>query len=315
MSGADSRWVILLAGGEGSRLRGRCVCGVTFDRPKQFCQVAGEHTLLEMAIERARRITDESRILLLVCDSHRAWWEPELKHLPASNVLSQPAHRGNGIAIFHALFQILRQDKNPIVAVLPSDHAADDEEALGRAIHRAADAARRWSGPVVLLGMTPERAEPDYGWIVPGPASPDLTRGVEEFVEKPPTHEARKLMERGGLWNSFIFTSTAIGLLRLFDEARPDLLEKYPESLLHPGRDVAALNRYYARLPEIDLGRDVLARAAHRLRVLPVEACGWTDLGTPARVEEWLDRRASRARIMALRSEAAPYAEAPRPGE
>jgi mannose-1-phosphate guanylyltransferase len=290
MAGQERAWVILLAGGEGTRLRGTTVGGIRFDRPKQFCRFDDHRTLLAIALERARRMTDSSRILPVVCGRHREWWQPELATLPPENVLAQPDNRGNAVAIFHALFQILRRDENPVVLLLPSDHAVEEEAILAGAVSEAARTVRAPGQPIVLLGMTPENADPQYGWILPG-AAEGATRRVEAFHEKPSDELAAALMRRGALWNTFIFACTALGLLRLFEETRPDLLETYPGSLLGSEQDPLALARFYERLGAIDFSRDILAKAAHRLRLMPVPPCGWTDLGTPVRVEAWLRRR------------------------
>ena len=289
MVGHEGAWVILLAGGEGTRLRGATLGGIRFDRPKQFCRLDGIRTLLAIALERARRMTDSSRILPVVCGRHREWWQPDLASLPPGNVLAQPGNRGNAVAIFPALFQILRRDENSVVLLLPSDHAVEEETILAGALVEAARAARGQGHPIVLLGMTPEDPDPQYGWILPGVAE-GATRRVEAFQEKPSEAQAAELMRRGALWNTFIFACTALGLLRLFEETRPDLLETYPGSLLGKEQDPLALARFYERLGAIDFSRDILAKAAHRLRLMPVQPCGWTDLGTPARVEAWLGR-------------------------
>ena len=287
----DSIWVILLAGGEGLRLRGRTVGGIRFDRPKQFCRVHGEHTLLDLAMIRARALAEPSRILPAVRSEHRRWWEPPLSELPPGNVLSQPADLGNAVAIFHALFQILRRDLNPIVVVLPSDHGIEDEPSLLKSVRELAAEARRRCDRVVLLGMKPDHAEPDYGWIVPAAVALDGSHRVVQFVEKPSVPEAEQLMRRGALWNSFIFASTALGLLRLFNDARPDLIGAYPESLLARELDERAAANFFGRFPAMDFGRDVLARSARRLRVSRAAPCGWIDLGTPERVTAWLARQ------------------------
>jgi hypothetical protein len=46
----------------------------------------------------------------------------------------------------------------------------------------------------------------------------------------------------------------------------------------------------YQRLPNLDFSRDVLEGQEATLRVLPVPYCGWTDLGTPQRVAQTLQR-------------------------
>ena len=49
-----------------------------------------------------------------------------------------------------------------------------------------------------------------------------------------------------------------------------------------------ATSDLYGQLPELDFSRHVLEGAEQSLRVLPVPACGWSDLGTPKRVAEAL---------------------------
>lgn len=53
----------------------------------------------------------------------------------------------------------------------------------------------------------------------------------------------------------------------------------------------SSLADLYGHLPVVDFSRDILESELHgRLRVLPVAACGWTDLGTPRRVAETVQR-------------------------
>jgi hypothetical protein len=52
----------------------------------------------------------------------------------------------------------------------------------------------------------------------------------------------------------------------------------------------AAMETVYAQLPCRDFSREVLARNARGLLVLPVEDVYWNDLGDPRRVHETLAR-------------------------
>jgi hypothetical protein len=49
-------------------------------------------------------------------------------------------------------------------------------------------------------------------------------------------------------------------------------------------RTFADVSELYASIAAVDFSRDLLQGAEGLLRVLPVPACGWTDLGTPRRV-------------------------------
>jgi hypothetical protein len=51
-----------------------------------------------------------------------------------------------------------------------------------------------------------------------------------------------------------------------------------------------ALLSLYDRLPELDFSRDLLEGRAADLCVLRVPPCGWSDLGTPRRVGEIVQR-------------------------
>jgi hypothetical protein len=45
-----------------------------------------------------------------------------------------------------------------------------------------------------------------------------------------------------------------------------------------------SLDEVYDQLKPLDLARDLLEVQTHRLQVIRVQHCGWTDLGTPKRV-------------------------------
>jgi mannose-1-phosphate guanylyltransferase len=116
---------------------------------------------------------------------------------------------------------------------------------------------------------------------------------VAEFVEKPPVTLARLMIERGGLWNAFILAGAVQAILRLFYLRYPQLLNEMRAAVQldasSPDEPVAAAD-LYPRLPELDFSRHVIEGSETTLRVLPVPACGWSDLGTPRRVSEALRR-------------------------
>ena len=50
---STNRWAIILAGGDGMRLRSLTRTSAGDERPKQFCSILGEETLLEQTRRRA----------------------------------------------------------------------------------------------------------------------------------------------------------------------------------------------------------------------------------------------------------------------
>ncbi len=223
-------------------------------------------------------------------EAHREWWEPELARLPAGSALSQPASRGTAIAILHALVQIHLRDRSPRIVVMPSDHDFDNEAVVLGSVIRATRAAKLFPEDLVLLGFPPTHLDSEYGLIVPGPGSSGSSRRVRAFIEKPSLTSAAQLAHAGAMWNSFIFATTGAALYGAYEHSLPTLARSYLRGLIGFGADADALQAMFERLPEYDFCRDVLQRDPGRLRLVAVPSCGWTDLGSPARLASWLDR-------------------------
>jgi mannose-1-phosphate guanylyltransferase len=286
--GQSGLWTIVLAAGKGSRLREiTTLAGEAV--PKQFCALHGDVSMLRRALQRAARLVPVSNIRVVVATEHRKWWERELADLPASSAVVQPADRGTAAGVLLPLTPILRQDPEGIVVLLPADHHVGMEWVLQAAIDRALAAVRANPERVVFLGMTPEDAEDsDYGWIVPVPGHPEGSSGpaaVERFREKPDAAEAAALLARGGLVNSFVLVARASTLQALYAERLADLADWFRRWR----GDEPALRRIYKQISSRDFSRDLIEPSADRLWVVPVPPCGWSDLGTPARVARCLE--------------------------
>lgn len=294
-----STWAVVLAGGEGSRLRGMTVDEVGRHVPKQFCRIDGQRTLLELALRRAGLLVEPDHVMVSVADSHERWWGPQLSRLPAANIISQPANRGTAFGILLPLLLILRRDPSADVVFVPADHFVSDEEELGAALRSAMSVSRTDPDSIALIGVEPDRPEGDYGYILPGrkiPATGAPSHRVREFVEKPGAG-APHLLEQGALWNTFIFAASGRGLLRMFLRRmgnRTSVLQATIEASAGDPRQLARLLApLYDTLPIIDFSRDVLADAEDRLAVVRARNCGWSDLGNPRRVLAWMEEHRS----------------------
>ncbi len=143
---------------------------------------------------------------------------------------------------------------------------------------------------IIVVGADAEYPEVDYGWIEPGLVVSEsvvapLAR-VNRFWEKPPLHEARTLLSRDCLWNTFV----TVGRAATFFEM---LCSQVPEAVLAISRAVAenTLDVAYPLLDTLDFSRDVLTNLPHKLLVLRDRTSGWADLGSPARVLETLESK------------------------
>ena len=286
-------WALVLAGGQGLRLRSLTTTSAGYAVPKQYCSLSGGSSLLGNALQRAATIAPAERTCVVVAAGHRRWWRPLSQLIPKKNIIVEPRSRGTAFAILLPLLTILQRDPQATLLVLPSDHFVRDEGVLATAMRKAMTDARSRGGSIVLLGFAPEEADPELGYIVPGNAIGANTREVVQVVEKPDATWAAGAPRRGALWNAFIFAAHGERLLELFKVLMPDVVMDVsavcPQSDAHVPCE-AGLDKLYEQLPTIDFLRGVIERCPARLRVAQVPTCGWSDLGTPSRVARVLQR-------------------------
>lgn len=276
-------WALVLAAGEGSRLRSltRNEQGVVL--PKQFCSLQGGPCLLQEALQRAAQVAPLERICSVVAEQHRQWWTPLLSYLPERNVISQPQNRGTAFGILLPLLRIIERDPEATVVLLPADHYLRDEKVMARSLRRAAVLARADRSSIYLLGVEPDEPDTELGYILPASAGQDGVSSVLRFIEKPNAIRARALLDAGALWNVFIMAASIRTLLGVFDREFATIIAAMR------GFEGAHLNSVYQNLRSVDFSRDVLQGRESMLKVLAVPHCGWTDLGTPERVARILE--------------------------
>jgi mannose-1-phosphate guanylyltransferase len=306
-SRAERTWVIVLAAGDGARLRALTTDAAGIAVPKQFCSLRDGPSLLTDALRRAERVTARSRICVVVAEQHARWWRAPLAALPRANVIVQPRNCGTAIGLLLPLLHVLERDSQARIAVLPSDHYVCDEDVLAAALERALAALRQPQHGVLLLGMTPDEADPELGYIEPEPGALDVLP-IARFVEKPHGADAAALIERGALWNSFIVAARGAAFLKLFARHDAELVLRMHAAVRRDGHDrsgAKAIGSLYRTLPHVDFSREILERSVTSLAVARVPPCGWTDLGTPERLDRTLRapilRRTSGASVFRLR--------------
>ena len=284
------RWGVILAGGEGARLKSltRLVSGE--DTPKQFCPLLGGRTLLSQTRQRIARTISQDRTVFVVLNSHERFYNKELGGLPPARMLVQPRNRGTLPAILCSLINIVRQDPNAFVSFFPSDHYYTEEDTFMAGVELAFDAAEANENTVILLGVAAKHAEVEYGWIEAAPAiSSQSSHGllkVKRFWEKPTPQTAKELLDRGCVWNTFVMVGRAKAFLDLIQSGAPEVYRRFASVLENPDIPLtsSALSPIYERLSEADFSKLVLSTAPDALGVWCLGDVGWSDLGDPRRV-------------------------------
>lgn len=293
------RGAIILAGGEGQRLRRltRLITGQ--DTPKQFCPVIGTATLLEQTNRRvALGFSDQSTVTVLT-HGHERFFEPLMTSAQPENVIVQPSDRGTAAAILTGLMTLAERDPAMVVAIFPSDHYVSDDHEFMRRVESGVRVVETWPKKTLLLGATPTAAEVGYGWIEAGdpfPSSGDQSAAyeVKRFWEKPSIDLARRLLKRPRVWwNTFVMVAQLKTLLELFIRTLPDLYRDFLAAASGVGRRIAPerIDALYRKIPSTNFSFDVLASSADGLGVLPMNNLEWSDLGEASRVTALLEKK------------------------
>jgi mannose-1-phosphate guanylyltransferase len=301
---ATPPWAIVLAGGEGQRLRSltRFVCGD--DRPKQFAPLLGERSLLRHTLDRIGLRIPLSRTLVVTHARDAVYLDQEFaRDEQRPECLVQPEDRGTATAILWAAHTIARRDPDAVAVVFPSDHYMEGEAEFMGHVLEVASFVRRHPKQHVLLGALASEADPQYGWIEAGEPIGHLRTGtvyrVRRFWEKPTAAEARVCLDAGALWNTFVLASRVATLGAVGEEALPGLSAGLARLAACAGapEETRAIREAFALAPRANFSREVLERVPTGLAVSPLSsAVTWADWGTPERVIATLRRVGLRPR-------------------
>lgn len=284
------RLAVILAGGDGSRLKSltRMIAGD--DRPKQFCPILNNRSLLDETRSRAALRIDPSNTFFSLTQKHEVFYERPLWNVSEQNLIVQPENKGTAPAILYSLMRLARSSPNATVAFFPSDHYFSDDEAFMQHVDSAYKAAELNSDSVVLLGIEPLKPETAYGWIEPtkslfGDLARSISR-VNRFWEKPTAGVANKLMSGGCLWNSFVMVGKVGAFIDMFREHLPEMFRMFSASAQVFGKpqEAAVIRSIYSWIDETNFSSEVLERSAEKLLVMRVGQVGWSDWGEPHRV-------------------------------
>jgi mannose-1-phosphate guanylyltransferase len=174
------------------------------ERPKQFCPVISDMSLVKETQKRVALELAKERTLFLLNRLHEPYYSDILSDIGASNFIEQPRNIGTAPAILYSLLKIAAADPQAIVAFFPSDHYVSDNAKFMAHIRRAFEAAHVRPDLVILLGVEPESPEVEYGWIEPAQA----IQGHRQL------HRVRRFWEnRLPAWLPFCSYAAACGTL------------------------------------------------------------------------------------------------------
>jgi mannose-1-phosphate guanylyltransferase len=288
-------WAVVLAGGEGVRLRPLARQFFGDDRPKQYLPLVGPASLFRQTLDRVGLLIPPGRTVVVSQAHHAGFLARDLAEIPTPpHVIFQPADRGTGTAVLYAAHWIHQRDPQATVVVFPADHFIREETAFMAHTAEIAAFVRRHPERLVLIGARALEPDPEYGWIKPGDRVGESAEGpihrVQAFWEKPGLEQARSCLAADWLLNTFIFAINLSVLLQLGRTFVPTVQERLARVWAFAGtpHEAWAIRQAYTLVPTWDFSHAVLQECPPCLAVSKLPPLSWSDMGTPARVLEVL---------------------------
>lgn len=295
-SGSLVRCGIILAAGQGKRLRPfiRQLGGNNL--PKQYINLIGTRSMLEHTFYRVEKLIPPDRIFTVVSQKHLSYpaVRRQLSSRPRETIIAQPENKETGPGVLLPLMHLYKRYPESTVAIFPSDHFILEEDLFMAHVAVAFHAVERNPRHLILLGMEPDHPEPEYGYILPDGKKRILGSlglpSVRLFAEKPEPRIVRGLVVRGGLWNTMVMIFRAKTLLDLVRSEAPGLYGSFLRILEAIGtRDEKhAVEKAYRHMKPTNFSKGLLEKLPlhHRscLSVLPVSGVFWSDWGSADRL-------------------------------
>jgi mannose-1-phosphate guanylyltransferase len=292
----EVRCGVVLAAGEGARLKPLVHRLRGYPLPKQYVNFMGARSMLEHTFRRAEKLIPPERLFTVVNRQHLEYAEArrQLRSRPTGTVVLQPENKETGPGLMLPLIYLLEWYPNAVITVFPSDHFVEEEDLFMGYVDLACRAVERDPFKLVLLGVVPDGPEPEYGYILPDglglPPHPSCTRRVLRFVEKPDASAARDLTDVGGLWNTMVMTFKARTMLDLVRRINPALSHAFSRIRRAIGTpsETTVMERTYRRMAAATFSKALLESIPllypSRLWVLPVRGVSWSDWGSERRI-------------------------------
>ena len=276
----DNRYVIIMAGGVGSRfwpLSRR-------EKPKQFLDILGTgETLLQQTFRRFKSVVPKKNIFVVTSAEHKDIAVSQLDIDP-DNVLPEPFRRNTAPCLAYGTFRILKENPDAVIAVTPADHLILKEERFSKLIQESMDFVKN-NDALLTLGIKPDRPETGYGYIQADRKKPvkenENLLKVKTFTEKPDINLAKKFLQSGDFyWNSGIFIWNIKTILAAFEKYLPEMFSAFDEGkkLFGTKQEKNFIGRTYTECRSISIDYGIMEKA-NNVYVMCTDI-GWSDLGT-----------------------------------
>lgn len=273
---------LIMAGGKGTRFWPIS----TDDKPKQFLNLIGDKTMIQMTYERIEKLIPKERIFICTGKKYHDLVKNQLPFVDDWNIILEPQSRNTSACITLSAMIISRYYKDSNMLVLPSDHLINDDSEFIKKIEIGNEFLEDNKKSILTFGIYPNRAECGYGYIKVENKNIGIKR-VESFVEKPDEEKVNEYLKEGNyLWNSGMFLWNTKFILRKIERYIPNTYKSLHSILICEKENIQLIiDKNYKNTDKLSIDYSVLEKDKE-IYVIPCDF-GWDDIGTWQAVERY----------------------------
>ncbi len=258
-------------------------------KPKQFIDVFGSGAMIESAIASLGDYVLPENIYVVTSAQGEKMMHQTLSWFPKENILVEPVARDTAPCIALATAYISKRDPDAVMVAVPADLLVLDKKSFIELLNAGVQIAQS-SKRIVTIGITPDRPEPEYGYIQidkPQPTDDCLHDSnvtmfsVRAFAEKPDVKTAQEFIDSGDFyWNSGILIWNINVIRNEFERSMPDLFKDLQSiyDAIGSDREQSVIEDVYSWIHPISIAYGIMEKAESVCML--AGDFGWTDLGS-----------------------------------
>jgi mannose-1-phosphate guanylyltransferase len=253
------------------------------DRPKQFCKLTSEKTILEETLDRFQNWPKE-KIYIATTKPLVKNLKETLPDFPEKNIIIEPSKRDTAPAMGYAALKLSLEDENEPIAFIPSDHYIGQVDKFIKAIQKAEEVINE-TGKLLDISIHPSNPNTALGYTKVGKKV--LEKGGVEFykfeghTEKPDFKTAQKYLEDGNyLWHANYYMWSPKLFLEAYKKHSSQIYEdlmKIKEAIKNG--DESKVEDIYNKMEKISIDYAIMEKMSSENVLIIKGDFDWKDIG------------------------------------